>query len=61
MEPELIADYQCGCGEGPMWHEDEKRVYWIDIAGGRMFRYTPATGQHEQIYEGPAIGGFTIQ
>jgi D-xylonolactonase len=26
-----------------------------------MFRYTPATGQHEQCYEGQPIGGLTIQ
>ena len=61
MKPELIADYACVCGEGPLWHPDEKRLYWLDIAKGRMFRYDPATGKHEQCYEGQPIGGFTIQ
>jgi len=61
MKPELIADYACVCGEGPLWHPDEKRLYWLDIAKGRMFRYDPATGRHEQCYEGQPIGGFTIQ
>lgn len=61
MEPELIADYQCVCGEGPLWHPDEKRVYWLDIPTGRMFRYDPASGEHEQCYQGDQIGGFTIQ
>ncbi|MGE3272709.1 MAG: SMP-30/gluconolactonase/LRE family protein [Chloroflexota bacterium] len=61
MEPELIADYQCIVGEGPLWHEDEQRIYWTDILTGRLFRYTPASGQHEQIYAGEQIGGFTIQ
>ena len=37
MEPELIADYQCHVGEGPMWHLIEKRLYWVDILTGRMF------------------------
>jgi len=60
-EPELIADYQCVVGEGPLWHPNEKRVYWTDIATGRMFRYDPATGQHEQCYEGASVGGFTVQ
>lgn len=58
---ELIADYNCNTGEGPLWHPDEKKVYWIDIPVGRLFRYDPATGQHEQLLEGEAIGGFTIQ
>lgn len=61
VELELIADYQCVVGEGPLWHPDEQRVYWTDIVTGRMFRYDPASGQHEQIYSGEQVGGFTIQ
>jgi len=61
MTPELIADYQCVCGEGPMWHPLEKRVYWVDIPPGKLFRYDPATGKHEQCYQDVAIGGFTVQ
>ena len=61
MQPTMIADYKCVTGEGPLWHPDEKRVYWVDIPMGRLFRYEPATGRHEQVYEGDEIGGFTIQ
>ncbi len=61
MEPELIADYRCVCGEGPLWHPLEKRLYWADIATARMFRYDPATGHHEQFYQGEPVGGFTVQ
>lgn len=61
MEPELIADYACTVGEGPLWHPQEQKVYWVDIMTGRMFRYDPANGQHEQCYDGEVIGGFTIQ
>jgi sugar lactone lactonase YvrE len=58
---DLIADYRCHTGEGPMWHPLEKRVYWTDIPNGRMFRYDPATGRHEQFYDGDVVGGFTVQ
>lgn len=61
MNPELVADCECITGEGPLWHPDEGRLYWFDIDGGRMFRYDPATGVHEQCYSGPIVGGFTIQ
>ena len=61
MQPERIADYACETGEGPLWHPLEKRVYWCDIPAGRMFRYDPATGHHEQVYQGDVVGGFTIQ
>lgn len=60
-EPELIADYACVCGENPLWHADEGRVYWTDIDTGRLFRYSPDTGRHECFFDGGTVGGFTIQ
>lgn len=61
-ELELIADYGCVVGEGPLWHPDEQRVYWIDIPSGRLFCYDPRTGDHGLVYEaGEAVGGFTVQ
>lgn len=57
-----IADYRCETGEGPLWHPGEHRLYWLDIPPGRLFRYEPGTGRHEQVYEaGEAVGGFTVQ
>ncbi|HEY5312992.1 MAG TPA: SMP-30/gluconolactonase/LRE family protein [Pirellulales bacterium] len=61
MQPELIADYACQTGERPIWHPQEQRLYWVDIPAGRMFRYDPASGQHEPVYQGRPIGGFTVQ
>ncbi|NLT72709.1 MAG: SMP-30/gluconolactonase/LRE family protein [Chloroflexi bacterium] len=61
MEPVIVADYRCVTGEGPLWHPDEGRLYWVDIPTGRLFRLDPATGAHEQCYSGPAVGGFTLQ
>ncbi len=60
-EPELIADYACETGENPLWHPLEKRLYWTDIPNGRLFRYDPDSGHHEQIYEGRPVGGFTFE
>ncbi len=61
-EPELIADEACETGEGPLWHATERRLYWVDIPPGRLFRYNPATGTHEKVHDdGDAIGGYTIQ
>ena len=61
MKPVLIADYGCVTGENPLYHPDEGRVYWTDIPTGRLFTYDLASGQHEQCYEGDAVGGFTVQ
>ncbi|MDP6452106.1 MAG: SMP-30/gluconolactonase/LRE family protein [SAR202 cluster bacterium] len=61
MIPELVADYRCETGEGPLWHPMERQVYWSDIPQGRIFRLNPFTRRHEQIYEGRIVGGYTIQ
>jgi sugar lactone lactonase YvrE len=59
--PEVIADYACQTGERPLWHADERRLYWTDIPAGKMYRYDPVTRQSEQCYEDRPVGGFTIQ
>ena len=61
MVPELMADYRCETGEGPLWHPMERQVYWSDIPQGRIFRLNPFSRRHEQIYEGRIVGGYTIQ
>ncbi|MCC6705745.1 MAG: SMP-30/gluconolactonase/LRE family protein [Thermomicrobiales bacterium] len=60
-EPEMIADTLCKTGEGPMWHPVEKRVYWVDIPNGTLYRYDPDTGEHEQFLQSGVIGGYTFQ
>ncbi|MGA2974914.1 MAG: SMP-30/gluconolactonase/LRE family protein [Spirochaetia bacterium] len=60
--PEVVADYACVCGEGPLWHPTEKKVYWVDIPQGRLFRFDPAAGKHEKAFQWEGqIGGFTVQ
>jgi len=60
-EVEMIADYACETGENPLWHPTELKLYWCDIPRGRIFRYDPVTGVHEQCYQGRPVGGFTVQ
>jgi sugar lactone lactonase YvrE len=32
-------------GEGPMWSAQDRLLYWIDIVGKRLFRFSPRTGR----------------
>lgn len=60
---ERIADTRHHTGEGPLWHPDEQRLYWVDIPAGELHRYDPGTDEHDLAYEaqtGP-IGGFTLE
>lgn len=58
---EVIADTRCGTGENPLWHPDEKRLYWTDIPAGRLYRFDPADNSYEECYADRPVGGFTIQ
>jgi D-xylonolactonase len=58
---EVLANYHCVTGEGPLWHPDEQALYWTDIPNGRLFRWDRATGEHAPVYDGPQVGGMTLQ
>ncbi len=34
--PEILADYPCVCGENPLWHPVERKLYWVDIPTGAL-------------------------
>jgi sugar lactone lactonase YvrE len=61
LEPEVVVDYTLKIGECPLWNSEEGMVYWEDIHTGRIFRFDPASGIHETVYEGDIVGGFTIE
>jgi len=62
VEPEIVANFACLTGEGPLWHPLEQRLYWVDIPAGKLFRWDPAAGQSETCIDGgDPIGGFTVQ
>jgi D-xylono/L-arabinono-1,4-lactonase len=58
---EVLADYACHTGEGPLYHPTENAVYWTDIPNGLIFRYFLETGKHEAFGIGHQVGGFTLQ
>jgi len=61
MKPEIVLDIKCKVGEGPLWHPLEKKLYWLDIPEGIIYRYDPETGMVEEVYRGGIVGGYTIQ
>ncbi len=57
MTPELLWDCACGTGEGPLWSEAEQALWFVDIPGHRLLRYTPATAAREE-WPTPSKPGF---
>lgn len=58
---DVVTDVNCTIGEGPLWHPDDGRLYWVDNIGEGLYRYDPASGETEQIHEGDLVAAFTIQ
>ena len=43
--PECVWNAHAQLGEGPMWSVREQALYWVDILGHRLHRYSPSEGQ----------------
>ncbi|MFT4242106.1 MAG: SMP-30/gluconolactonase/LRE family protein [Acidovorax sp.] len=55
MVAELVLDARNGTGESPVWHVGEQALYWVDIPGRAIHRWSPAEGhRHWATDEMPA-------
>lgn len=61
MQPEIAASSKCAVGEAPLWHPDEKKLYWVDTPSAILRRYDPVAEVTEVCSEDEHIAGLTIQ
>jgi D-xylonolactonase len=59
-KPEMVVDEKSVIGQRPLWYPMEKRIYWLDIERGRIYRYDPDKKSHERVCHGIEVGGLTI-
>lgn len=57
---EVIANFSCHIGENPLWHADDRCLYWVDIPTAKLFRLRPETKEVEIFHTGLSVGGITI-
>jgi len=46
---ECVLKIRSILGEGPLWDEAEKRLYWLDLRKPAIYRFDPATGKNSKI------------
>jgi|TARA_R110002124_G_scaffold55138_20_gene156189 D-xylonolactonase len=56
---ELVWDLGAELGEGPVWDEERQALWFVDIKGRRLHRYTPATGDKAS-WDAPDQIGFAL-
>ena len=61
MSSERVVDTRCRLGEGPIWHTDEERLYWVDIERGRLHRYDPVNDVHDLVLKTDTLAAVTVQ
>lgn len=61
MKAQVVADFPCRCGEGPLWHPERGLLYWIDVDTGDMYAYDPKERSASRVQQGEIIGGTTLQ
>ncbi|MGD0422059.1 MAG: SMP-30/gluconolactonase/LRE family protein [Candidatus Bathyarchaeia archaeon] len=52
----LILDSHAVLGEGAIWDEKKRRLYWVDIDLGLVHVYDPVTGRDRSINVGQPVG-----
>lgn len=55
-EAELLLDAKMILGEGPYWHAEQRKLYYVDIAAESFGRFDPVTKHNEQFSIGKTVG-----
>ena len=58
---ELVLDARATLGEGPVWDPDRRLLWWVDILGGVVHGFDPATGDDRAIAIGEAVGAIALR
>jgi sugar lactone lactonase YvrE len=55
-QAELILDSRAELGEGALWDERTRRLYWVDIVGQALHIYDPASQEDRRYEVGQMVG-----
>jgi sugar lactone lactonase YvrE len=58
---EVVLDAHARVGEGPTWDERTNTLVWVDIMGGAVHVYEPATGRDRVVEVGQPVGAAVLR
>jgi sugar lactone lactonase YvrE len=58
-EPRLVWDLQADLGEGPVWVERDRALWFTDIKRQKVYRFDPASGE-KRAWDAPEQVGFVL-
>jgi len=57
----LLVPSHCQLGEGPLWDEARRTLFWSDIDDGDLHAWHQPTGETRRVYHGDPVGGFSLE
>lgn len=57
----VLVPIHCQLGENPLWDAGRQTFFWTDITAGELHAWHEPTARHRRIYQGPMVGGFTLE
>ncbi len=60
-QAELVLDAKAQVGEGPRWDARVQRLLWVDIHGGAVHLFDPATGSDDIDSMGAPVGAAAVR
>ncbi|MBP6506355.1 MAG: SMP-30/gluconolactonase/LRE family protein [Opitutaceae bacterium] len=56
-----LVQIRCQLGENPLWDAQRQTLFWTDIVAGELHAWHEPTAMTKRVYEGPTVGGFTLE
>lgn len=56
----LVLDAHAPLAEGPLWHPEERVLYWTSLLRGELHRFDPSSGGDEVVHRGRTLGCFAL-
>lgn len=58
---EVVVNHTCLLGEGPVWDEVHKRIFWLDILNGEIHQFSFIRNEHQVMKVGQPVGAIALK